>query len=596
MEKELTFDTSQRRYEFDWLRVFAILIVFFYHSSRFFNPVDWHVKNADTYIQVEILNIFVTRWMMPLFFIISGASLFYAIAKSGDWKKFYADKFIRLMIPVLFASVTHAALQVYLERLDHSRFSGSFFSFIPEYFNGVYSGIGYSGNFAPHGMHLWYLLFLFIYGLICYHLFVWLKTGGRKILDRITGFSAKPGLIYIWFTVPLWIMKELIPHALLNVGNGGWGFLYYLWFLISGFIIVSDNRLQTCIRNQRWISLLSGVALSVVYLYLLFGVSNNIFQGISGDRAATLLSFFSAWCWIFTILGFGMRHLAFDRPLLHSSNEGVLPFFILHQTVLLVFGYFIMSWEIHDVLKWMIVCVSSFVFIIALYSLLIRKVQLLRFLFGMKTSRPFYNVFHKNIVLIILPVFWIGLTVFAGFNQKAVTEQHKYSMPLEYNPEKDIVLNAESITDQSSTGVRVIKDRETSSGRAIEFFAGANKRAETQPKVYFEAGFSAPAGRYFVWLRGKSDTNSELTDSIWLQVDNQIGTWQGSVHLGNWNTFHPAGVYAWASDVHNPVIILLKHTGNHTIRIQPRQIPHRIDQIWLSRSQSQIPDTDQPVK
>ena len=29
--------------------------------------------------------------------------------------------------------------------------------------------------------------------------------------------------------------------------------------------------------------------------------------------------------------------------------------------------------------------------------------------------------------------------------------------------------------------------------------------------------------------------------------------------------------------------IALEHTGDHTMRIQPRQTPHRIDQIWLSR-------------
>jgi glucan biosynthesis protein C len=32
------------------------------------------------------------------------------------------------------------------------------------------------------------------------------------------------------------------------------------------------------------------------------------------------------------------------------------------------------------------------------------------------------------------------------------------------------------------------------------------------------------------------------------------------------------------------------------IRIQPRQVPCRIDQIWLSRSQKRVPDTSQPVK
>ncbi|MBU2514191.1 acyltransferase [bacterium] len=591
----MTADALNRKYELDWLRVFAILVVFLYHSTRFFNLGDWHVKNVDTYVWVEIWNVFVTRWMMPLFFIISGASLFYAIGKPGGWRRFYIDKFLRLFIPVLLASVTHGALQVYLERLNHGRFSGSFLSFIPDYFKGVYSGIGYSGNFANVGMHLWYLLFLFLYSLICYRLFVWFKAGGRKILERITTMFSLPGLIYLWFTLPLVIMKALIPSMVLEVGNGGWGFLYYLWFLISGFLIVSSDRLQPSIKKQRWISLFLGLVLSIGYLYLLFGVSHTVFQGRGGDWISSLLSFFCAWSWLFAILGFGMQHLAFNHPVLQYTNEGVLPFFIMHQTVLLGFGYLIMSWEIHDGLKWAVVFFSSFFIIWALYGLLIRKLDLLRFLFGMKTSHSFFLIFQKRSVLIILPVLWISLTVFAGFNQNTAIHQIRFPMSLTVDHGWDIILNAASITNQSSTGIQIINDEEASVGRAIEFSEGGSHRVEPQPEVYIEMRFSAPAGRYYVWLRGKSDTNSELTDSIWLQVDNQIGTWQGSVHLGNWNTFHPVGVYAWASDVHIPIVILLKHTGDHTIRIQPRQTPHRIDQIWLSRLQYRIPDTYLPV-
>jgi glucan biosynthesis protein C len=588
--------TSNRRYELDWLRVLAILFVFLYHSTRFFNLGDWHVKNVHTFVWVEIWNVFATGWMMPLFFIISGASLFYALGKSGGWSKFYVDKFLRLMIPVLVATITHSALQVYLERLTHGQFSGSFFSFLPEYFNGVYLAIGMPGNFAFHGMHLWYLLFLFLYGLICYRLFIWLRGDGRKILNRITTLFAIPGLMYLWFPIPLLIMKAIIPKEVLDVGSGGWGFLYYLWFLVSGFMIVSSDRLQQHIKNMRWISLLLGVVLSAVYLYQLFSPSRVVFPTGISDWIYALLSFFSAWSWLFAVFGFGMRFLAFDRPILRYANEGVLPFYIFHQTVLLAIGYFIMTWEVPDFLKWAFVFSGSFIIIITIYTLIVKKFDLFRFLFGMKTNRPFFNIFRKRRALVVLHALFVGLIVFAVVNQITEASRNRSPMPLSYDPEQDIILNSKSITDRSSTGVRVVNDEKASIGRAIEFSSGANQRVESQPKVYVEMRFSAPAGRYTVWLRGKSDINNGYTDSVWLQVDDQIGTSTRSVRLGNWLDIHPVGIYAWASDSNDPIAIELKDTGNHKIRIQPRQTPHRIDQIWLSRFQHRIPNTFRPIK
>lgn len=587
-------DSSNRRYDIDWLRVLAILIVFLYHSTRFFNLGDWHVKNLHTYVWVEIWNMFATRWMMPLFFIISGASLFYALRKSGGWRRFYADKFMRLMIPVLFATITHSALQVYLERITHGQFSGSFFSFIPEYFNGVYLGIGMPGNFAFHGMHLWYLLFLFLYSLVCYRLFVWLKGGGQAILCRIMSIFSVPGLMYLGFSFPLLMMEVLLPRSVLDVGNGGWGFLHYIWFLISGFIIVSHDRLQQRIEDQRWASLVIGMVLTTAYLYQLFSPSHVVSLGWIGDWINTLLSIFSAWSWLFAILGFGMRYLAFDRPLLRDANEGVLPFYILHQTVLLAVGYFVIPWEIHDALKWSMVLVSSFVVIITLYTLFVRKLDLLRFLFGMKTTHPFFESFRKKGSMIVAHLMFFGLISFAVVNQITGAGLNRSPMPVVYDPGTDIVLNCDSVSKQSSTGVRVIEDGNASNGRAIELFSGANEQAESKPKVYVEMYFSAPAGRYLVWLRGKTEINNGYTDSVWFQVDDQIGT-QTSLRLGNWLDVHPVGVYGWAGDTDDPMAITLKHTGDHTIRIQPRQTPHRIDQIWLSRDQHRIPNTSEPI-
>ncbi|NIU59509.1 MAG: hypothetical protein GWN67_24925, partial [Phycisphaerae bacterium] len=218
------------------------------------------------------------------------------------------------------------------------------------------------------------------------------------------------------------------------------------------------------------------------YLYLLFRPSRVVFPALIADWIYALLNYFSAWSWLLAILGFGMRFLAVDRPLLRYANEAVLPFFILHQTVLLFVGYFVMSWEIHDALKWVIVFIGSFIIIILLYLLLVRKFELLRFLFGMKTTRPFFDIFRKRGVLMILHMLYVALIVFAVIG----ASQSRSPMPLTYDPEQDILLNAESITDKSLTGVQVVNDEKASIGRAIEFSSGANQKAESQPKVYVE--------------------------------------------------------------------------------------------------------------
>lgn len=588
---DMTPVQSVRRYEFDRLRIGATLMVFLYHSTRFFNFRDYFVKNAATYAWVEIWTVFAMNWLMPLFFIISGASLFYAMEQNRGWAEFLKNKFMRLMVPVLVASVTHSILQVYLQRLSHGHFSGSLVSFLPEYFNGVYLGVDVpGGNFAFQGLHLWYLLFLFIDSLICYGLFLWFKGRGSKILHRVTALLAVPGLMYLLFALPLMVMFAFIPPAVLNAGAGAWGFPYYIWFLISGFMIVSGERLQQSIMRQRWMSLLLGVTLIVVYLFTLFSPSHMVPPDGMVQWAHTFIYFLSAWCWLLAILGFGMRFLNHDGPLLQQTNEGVLPFYILHQAVLVVISYFVMAWEIHDLLKWAVVFTGSFIFIIAMYLFVIRPFDLFRFLFGMKTTRPFFNVFRTRWALIALNIMYVGLIVLA------ITEasRSRTPMPLTYDPMEDVIINCESISKCSSTGVHVVYEPGTSIGRAIEFISGANEQAQSRPQVYVETRFFAPAGRYTVWLRGKSDLD-RMTDSVWLQVDEQIDTQKGSFRMGNWLDIHPAGEYTWAGDGDTPITIALQHTGNHTIRIQPRQTPHRIDQIWLSRFQHRIPDTSLPL-
>ena len=50
-------------------------------------------------------------------------------------------------------------------------------------------------------------------------------------------------------------------------------------------------------------------------------------------------------------------------------------------------AFYVLNWAASDLAKWAIILASTFVIIMALYELLIRRINLLRVLFGMKPRR-----------------------------------------------------------------------------------------------------------------------------------------------------------------------------------------------------------------
>ena len=72
--------SSTRRYDIDWLRVLLILTVLIFHSIRFFDLEGWNIKNTNTYLGVQVAVTFISRWMMPAIFLISGIATYYALS------------------------------------------------------------------------------------------------------------------------------------------------------------------------------------------------------------------------------------------------------------------------------------------------------------------------------------------------------------------------------------------------------------------------------------------------------------------------------------------------------------------------------------
>ena len=373
--------TTKRLHFLDTLRTIAILVVFLFHCARFFDADDWHVKNAITTTGATLFIISLVLWIMPLFFFISGGSSWFAIQKKSA-AKFFTDRVKRIFIPLAFGCLVLALPQVYFERVSHGAYQSSLINFIPHYFEGMY---GFGGNFAWMGLHLWYLLLLFVFSCLLLPIFV---VGKTKLKGSTIEKVIQGPLAFILFPV-----LTFIPGFLLNPDHfigfrvwGGWNLVEHLLFLLLGFLAFSGNDfIQNCKRYKIMFTVIGLAATSlIIYWYL---AEQPAAFGTSFFALKVAIRSVACWMMISAILGWSAQYLNLTGKRWSYSSEAVLPFYILHQTVIIILGYYIVQWNIPIVAKYSLIAFFSFITIAALYDWVVRRTKVTRWLFGMMPVR-----------------------------------------------------------------------------------------------------------------------------------------------------------------------------------------------------------------
>ena len=82
------------------------------------------------------------------------------------------------------------------------------------------------------------------------------------------------------------------------------------------------------------------------------------------------------------ILSLTAKYMNFNNKALTYGSEAVLPFYIFHQTIILCVGWFVIRWNMGIGPKYLIIALVSFALIMALYDLLVRRFNVMRFFFG----------------------------------------------------------------------------------------------------------------------------------------------------------------------------------------------------------------------
>ncbi|TNE67905.1 MAG: hypothetical protein EP335_00050 [Alphaproteobacteria bacterium] len=373
------FTPDRRRYDLDWLRVIAFGLLILYHIGMFYVTWDWHVKSAYTGSFAEPAMMLLNPWRLALLFFISGVALRFAADKAPALP-FAGKRFVRLFIPLLFGMLVIVTPQSYFQLLRTGEIEPGYLAFWQTYLT---APKGFSIT-LPTWNHLWYVAYLLVYSLLAIALMplvrriaAWLDGEGfARILSggRVLLLPAIPFIIYR-FTLE---MQYPETHALF----GDWAaHARYGTIFLFGLLFAKSGAFWGAIRDQ-WRAgalavLISGICLSPLWAHWDWVETHPALMQLA--RAWRVLY---AWMVIATLMGAAGHYLNRPSPLLAYLTRAVFPYYILHQTLIVVFGVWLSGYALGAPLEFISLVVLTTLGCGLGYHYLIRPFGLVRPLFG----------------------------------------------------------------------------------------------------------------------------------------------------------------------------------------------------------------------
>jgi surface polysaccharide O-acyltransferase-like enzyme len=373
--------STPRRHDVDNLRSLAVLMLVPFHTARLFDATPWHMKDADApHAAASALLRAIELWQMPLLFLLAGMGAAYALEKRGAFA-FLRERMARLLLPLAFGILVLVPPQVWVERVTPAAplrqsapvFEGGFVAFLPEAFVCCYP----AANFSWH--HLWFLPYLFLYAVL---LALVSRAGQAR---RLAGWVAASPWRLVLPIVPLMAfelsLRPTFPgsHDLIAdwANHAHYGLLAILgWWVARNPVVES-----TLARHHLFFLGLAALAAALWVAGL--PVTRGGFGLVELPPPARLAMRVAAeWLVLLAMVAAARRWLAGRIAPLAAFAPLSFPFYMLHQTVIVLLGWALFSWEGAPLWKGLVIAGMTLAASLA-GAALIARTAWLRPLFGM---------------------------------------------------------------------------------------------------------------------------------------------------------------------------------------------------------------------
>lgn len=366
---------STRRNDLDWLRVFAVLLLIYFHSAAVLYQGElgeFYVTNPTKSPALSLFILVVHQWHMPLFFFLAGAASWYSLQVRNAWE-YVSERAQRLAIPLVVGILTLVPPQVYLNRVSQGTFEGSFLDFYPKFFNGIRP----NGNFE--WAHLWFIAYLLVLSIVALPLFLRFKFQWfNKNLNILVlfGLAIPLALIEAIFR-PRWLGFQNLYDDWANV-------LLYFTYLVYGYRLSSSSAFQVFLDQYRLI--LMGLAIATMTILLSFWITGTVPYRSYSLAYMSYQAFrgFTSWYWIVALISISQHFLQFQNRWLEYLSEAAYPIYLIHQTIVVSIAFYIVRWNTNIMLKFMVISTASLGLTLLVYELFVRRWGVMRPLFGLK--------------------------------------------------------------------------------------------------------------------------------------------------------------------------------------------------------------------